>query len=636
MYAPHRVLLPLLLVLTACGPEAPLQPPADAGLAPDTQLLRRPAVEVVPSSSMTLEFAADLAGATFECSLDGAAYAACVSPHTYVGLADGGHGFRVRAVLAGQVDATPALASWTVDTTAPDARLLGGPSGTQATTSATFSFGADDGSATFECSLDGAAFSACSSPQQYTALAQGAHTFAVRARDGVGNTDPTPATRSWSVASVATITAGPSGVTASASATFTFTASTAGTFVCALDDEPLAPCTSPHDFVGLVDGEHRFQVRLVTNSGATVSEPDLRSWTVDTQPPQTLIVEGPAAGSTETTRTARFTFTSSETGSTFECSLDDAAFAACSSPKDLAALADGSHTFAVRARDGVGNTDTSPATRSWTVDAPESTRMRLMAANLTSGSGQSYDPGHGIRIFQGLDPDVVMIQEFNYGGNSATAIRSFVDTAFGTGFSYYRESGTGIPNGVISRWPIVASGEWDDSRMTDRDFAWTRIDVPGPSDLWAVSVHLKASSGSTNAATREAQASQLVGFINANVPPGDFLVIGGDFNTYSRSESCVGTLSSVVITSAPYPVDQGGAPETNSGRTSPYDWVLVDGDLAPYATSVVIGSNSFPSGLVFDSRVYTPLADVSPVLQTDSAEQYMQHMAVVRDFLLPN
>jgi len=44
-------------------------------------------------------------------------------------------------------------------------------------------------------------------------------------------------------------------------------------------------------------------------------------------------------------------------------------------------------------------------------------RLRLVAANTTSGTQQSYDPGHGIRIFQGLKPDVVMIQEFNYGDN---------------------------------------------------------------------------------------------------------------------------------------------------------------------------------------------------------------------------
>jgi hypothetical protein len=49
---------------------------------------------------------------------------------------------------------------------------------------------------------------------------------------------------------------------------------------------------------------------------------------------------------------------------------------------------------------------------------------------------------------------------------------------------------------------------------------------------------------------------------------------------------------------------------------------------------VTIGAASFPSGLVFDSRVYTPLADVSPIQLGDSAAVNMQHMAVVRDIQL--
>jgi hypothetical protein len=131
----------------------------------------------------------------------------------------------------------------------------------------------------------------------------------------------------------------------------------------------------------------------------------------------------------------------------------------------------------------------------------------------------------GIRIFQGMHPDVVMIQEFNYGNNSDTAIRQFVNTAFGPSFSYYREVGAQIPNGVISRWPIIAAGEWDDTQVDNRDFAWARIDVPGPKDLWVVSVHLLTSSASV----RNTEAANLVSLINANVPAGDYLAIGGDF-----------------------------------------------------------------------------------------------------------
>ncbi|AKF80220.1 endonuclease/exonuclease/phosphatase [Myxococcus fulvus 124B02] len=264
-------------------------------------------------------------------------------------------------------------------------------------------------------------------------------------------------------------------------------------------------------------------------------------------------------------------------------------------------------------------------------DSLANVRLRLMAANLSSGNGQDYDPGHGLRIFQGTDADIVMIQEFNYKTDSAADLRSFVDTAFGPGFSYYRESGAQIPNGIISRYPIIASGEWDDPQVSNRDFAWARIDIPGPKDLWAVSVHLLTA----NASTRNTEAVSLVSRIQANIPAGDYLVIGGDLNTGSRSESAFGTLSQVVNTASPYPADRNGNTNTNAGRNSPYDHVLVDSDLRPYQTAVVIGGSSFANGLVVDTRVYSPIGEISPALSGDSGASGMQHMGVIKDFLIP-
>jgi hypothetical protein len=85
----------------------------------------------------------------------------------------------------------------------------------------------------------------------------------------------------------------------------------------------------------------------------------------DETAPETSIDSGPAAETVE--RSASFGFSSSEAGSTFECSLDGAAFAACLSPQAYAGLALGTHRFAVSASDAAGNTDASPATRTWTI-----------------------------------------------------------------------------------------------------------------------------------------------------------------------------------------------------------------------------------------------------------------------------
>ncbi|MBL8922132.1 MAG: endonuclease/exonuclease/phosphatase family protein [Myxococcaceae bacterium] len=257
-------------------------------------------------------------------------------------------------------------------------------------------------------------------------------------------------------------------------------------------------------------------------------------------------------------------------------------------------------------------------------------RVRIVAANLTSGMLQSYDPGHGQRILQALAPDIVAIQEFNFGDNSDASIALFVDATFDAGFHFHRGTGR-IPNGVISRWPFVDAGEWNDSRTTDREFTWAVIDAPGPIDVWVVSLHLLSNTS----ANRNAQAGELVQYVSANVPGGAHLVLAGDLNTDGRGEAALGTLDASVVVTGPWPTDgtlpDGGNGFTSTNRNRAYDWVLASPSLHAMETPVVLGSQYFPSGLVFDTRVFTPLPP--PALVGDSIAPNMQHMAVVRDFV---
>lgn len=85
------------------------------------------------------------------------------------------------------------------DTTPPETTITSAPPSLSAGADATFAFSADEPGSTFECSLDGGAFAACSTPTTYTGLAGGAHTFRVRATDTADNTDGTPASHSWSI-----------------------------------------------------------------------------------------------------------------------------------------------------------------------------------------------------------------------------------------------------------------------------------------------------------------------------------------------------------------------------------------------------------------------------------------------------
>jgi outer membrane protein OmpA-like peptidoglycan-associated protein len=102
-------------------------------------------------------------------------------------LPDGRH---TLVVLARDADGNAGAArssTFTLDTSAPATpAVTGGPQGTVTGHSPSFEFSGEPG-ATFACSLDGGAFVACTSPQTYTGLSAGEHTFRVRQTDAAGH-----------------------------------------------------------------------------------------------------------------------------------------------------------------------------------------------------------------------------------------------------------------------------------------------------------------------------------------------------------------------------------------------------------------------------------------------------------------
>ncbi|HYU25935.1 MAG TPA: hypothetical protein VEO74_12070, partial [Thermoanaerobaculia bacterium] len=150
------------------------------------------------STSATLTFTAN-EPARFECALDGAAFATCVSPAQYADLAEGTHTFAVRATdAAGNVDATPATATWTIDLKPPNTRIATRPPRVTTHRVAAFGFRATEAGSSFECSLDRHAYRACGARWRVT-VRRGVHTLRVRAVDPAGNADPTPAAYGWRV-----------------------------------------------------------------------------------------------------------------------------------------------------------------------------------------------------------------------------------------------------------------------------------------------------------------------------------------------------------------------------------------------------------------------------------------------------
>ncbi|MDQ4123030.1 MAG: FG-GAP-like repeat-containing protein, partial [Acidobacteriota bacterium] len=88
------------------------------------------------------------------------------------------------------------------DTTPPDTSITPPvPTNPSNSTSATFQFTGTDnvGVTGFECSLDNASFTACSTGINYTGLSDGSHTFQVRAKDAAGNVDASQASYTWTI-----------------------------------------------------------------------------------------------------------------------------------------------------------------------------------------------------------------------------------------------------------------------------------------------------------------------------------------------------------------------------------------------------------------------------------------------------
>ena len=362
--------------------------------APETQITAHPAASLVNTAAAEFTFSGSDSGsgvASYECRRDGGSWTGCTSPpQTYSSLAEGAHSFEVRALdTAGNADGTPAEFGWSVDTVAPDTAIATHPASLVSSDEAEFTFtGSDSGSgvASYECRRDGGSWTGCTSPQTYSSLAEGAHSFEVRALDTAGNADGSPAEFGWSVDTVApqpqVDSLSQALLKAGESSDLEWHADENGSFGlraggtdcesgAVIDSAPYAGAPAPHTSEvkasDLAEGANTLRLCVTDAAGnrgqatATIDK--------DTEAPDTAIATHPA--SLVSSDEAEFTFSGSDSGSgvaSYECRRDGGSWTGCTSPQTYSSLAEGAHSFEVRALDTAGNADGSPAEFGWSVD----------------------------------------------------------------------------------------------------------------------------------------------------------------------------------------------------------------------------------------------------------------------------
>jgi hypothetical protein len=183
------------------------------------------------------------------------------------------------------------------------------------------------------------------------------------------------------------VTQQPPALSNSRTSTFAFSSPDAtATFRCTLNGSTPQTCVSPVVYTNLSDATRTLLIQAVDPAGNVDTQAQPIMWTVDATPPDTTLTPPTHyAANTEPT----FSFSSSEAGSTFQCSLGHAAFAPCTSPDIVFVPRSGQHRFRVRAVDAAGNADPTPAVFKWTSDVtpPRRPRVFLFPAPVASASG---------------------------------------------------------------------------------------------------------------------------------------------------------------------------------------------------------------------------------------------------------
>jgi len=305
-----------------------------------------------------------------------------------------------------------------LDTTPPETDILTSPPTYFNQNTAVFTFESNEADSTFVCHVQPGGPLPCQEQAQIDELVDGTYTFSVVATDPAGNTDPTPATWTWTVDTVRPTVSVNQAITQpdptnATSVTFEVKFSEP---VTGFDSTDLVITHGPNlsaptisitpsggpasDYTVTLSnliGDGDISASVIENAAqdaagnSSVGSTSIdNTVTIDQTPPETMFSGGPPA----ITNATSATFVLPNDDNAYTCTLDSGTPTACTESYSVTGLAEGAHTVTIIATDPAGNIDPTPATHSWTIDVTNPTIQPIQNVTI-----DPEEPGGAIVFF---------------------------------------------------------------------------------------------------------------------------------------------------------------------------------------------------------------------------------------------
>tara|TARA_B110001454_G_C12723310_1_gene436524 strand:+ start:2727 stop:5144 length:2418 start_codon:yes stop_codon:yes gene_type:complete len=314
---------------------------------------------------------------SYQCKVDKGEWSPCASPFKLDSLADGMHSLSVKAVYKSLAESIPKDVVWTKDSLVPLVAFNKTPPTNIGTNEVEITFSATDGGSgidSYSCLFNSGEWKSCTSPINFSELAEGSHTFKVRVMDKAGNINEVQT--SWNFSPLypyISLTGKPEAFIKESSAEFAFELMNGlsfNRFECQFSTESeFKSCASGVSYNLNSDGQYTFKVRARDSQGYLTSTLSYQFYRDATGPKIELI--SPNSGSKfANSFVVAVNVDDGEAGSGVDnnvCKLtrlvngesSDQSIANCKFPLDLSSELTGEYKLSIESTDKLGNTSQS-------------------------------------------------------------------------------------------------------------------------------------------------------------------------------------------------------------------------------------------------------------------------------------